>query len=417
MHAAPDPGFEPLSDTFAMLFLTWLFFFLLPVDSVCPHCQGNFASCTWTPTSPTCPTVAGVAANTAVVVAGAGALSIASLVNTRFLKMFTKTGLEAILNLIKRPSPGVPFDIDETTTAKAILAAINVGQITLEAAVVAVADLMDEADDADAVAKLQGRLDCLKVLKSTAAHADAIHSGTPVDMGIFTFLWGRVSEFVMKRMMQVKLFSLPSETTTSDGKGAGLSATIFRPQRMEDFAEMINLFIMMSHALAVTSVLVLTDFFESAVFDTIRLRNRSWQVAHELLLVMFRYVEDSGGQKKLSSICNEGHLTTLLEEAEHNEAIFYRTSAGNAVSDKAQQPYNGKSTDTARRPCPAFNLDKPHSDPSLLFPNGTCRCAHVCDKFVSNKGVNGRCLGSAGTPGHNRLNCDNPNRCEQPITA
>ena len=281
-----------------MLFLTWLFFFLLPVDSVCPHCQGNFASCTWTPTSPTCPTVAGVAANTAVVVAGAGALSIASLVNTRFLKMFTRSGLEAILNLIKRPSPGVPFDIDETTSGKAILAAINVGQITMEAAVVAVADLIDDASDSETISKLRGRLDCLKVLKSTAAHADAINSGTPVDMGIFTFLWGRVSEFVMKRMMQVKLFSLPAETTTSDGKGAGLSATIFRPQRMEDFAEMINLFIMMAHALAVTSVLVLTDFFESAVFDTIRLRNRSWQVAHELLLVMFSLCGRFGGAKE-----------------------------------------------------------------------------------------------------------------------
>ena len=414
MHAAPDPGFEPLSDTSAMLVLTWLFFFLLQtVDTVCPHCQGNFASCTWTSASPTCPTVAGVEANTAIVVAGAGALSISTLINTRFLKMFTRTALESILNLIKRPAPGASFEITETTSAKAILAAINVGQLTIEAAVVAVADLMDSASDSDAVAKLQGRLDCLKVLKSTSAHADSIHSGTPVDMGIFTFLWGRVSEFVMKRMMQVKMFSLPSETTTSNGKGAGLSATIFRPQRMEDFAEMINLFIMMAHALAVTSVLVLTDFFESAVFDTIRLRNRSWKVAHELLLVMFRYVEDSGGQKKLASICNEGHLTTLLEEAEHNEAIFFGTS----VSDKGQQPYNGKSTDTARRPCPAFNLDKPHSDLSLLFPNGTCRCAHVCDKFVSDKGVNGRCLGSAGTPGHNRLDCDNPNRCEQPITA
>ena len=401
-----------------MLFFASLLFFLLQtVDTVCPHCQGNSASCTWTPTSPTCPTIAGVEANTAIVVAGAGALSISSLVNTRFLKMFTRTALESILNLIKRPAPGASFEITATTSAKAILAAINIGQLTIESAVVAVADLMDAADDADDVAKLQGRLECLKILRSTSAHSDSIHSGTPVDMGIFTFLWGRVSEFVMKRMMQVKLFSLPSETTTSDGKGAGLSATIFRPQRMEDFAEMINLFIMMAHALAVTSVLVLTDFFESAVFDTIRLRNRSWQVAHELLLVMFRYVEDSGGQKKLSSICNEGHLTTLLEEAEHNEAMFFRTSAGNAVSDKEQQPYNGRSTDTARRPCPAFNLDKPHSDPSLLFPNGTCRCAHVCDKFVTNKGANGRCLGSAGTPGHNRLNCDNPNRCDQPVTA
>ena len=72
--------------------------------------------------------------------------------------MFTKTALESILNLIKRPAPGASFEITETTSAKAILAAINVGQLTIESAVVAVADLMDSAGDADDVENIASGL-------------------------------------------------------------------------------------------------------------------------------------------------------------------------------------------------------------------------------------------------------------------
>ena len=97
-------------------------------------------------------------------------------------------------------------------------------------------------------------------------------------------------------------------------------ATIHRPSSMEGFAEMINMFIMICSGLGVMSVLVLTDFFEHAVYDTIRLRGRTWKLAHELMLIMFRRVEDSGGRLSLAKICDECHLGTLLEEAEVNRA-------------------------------------------------------------------------------------------------
>eukprot|EP00966_Prymnesium_polylepis_P150829 3483986-Prymnesium_polylepis.1 len=71
---------------------------------------------------------------------------------------------------------------------------------------------------------------------------------------------------------------------------------------MEEFAKIINLFIMICSGLGVMSVLVLTDFFEHAVYDTIRLRGRTWQLAHELMLIMFRRVEDSGGRVSLANL-------------------------------------------------------------------------------------------------------------------
>ena len=60
-----------------------------------------------------------------------------------------------------------------------------------------------------------------------------------------------------------------------------------------------------------------------------------------------------------------------------------------------------------------FNWGRDHPA-SALQPDGTCKGRHACDAWVSNKGKEGKCLNSAGTPGHGRHNCDNPNRCDGP---
>ena len=52
------------------------------------------------------------------------------------------------------------------------------------------------------------------------------------------------------------------------------------------------------------------------VFDTIRMRGKTWQVAHELFLVMLRRIEDSGGKLNMVNCINDTHLNTVLEEAE-----------------------------------------------------------------------------------------------------
>ena len=206
---------------------------------------------------------------------------------------------------------------------------------------------------------------------------------------------------------------------------SSFTARLFRPVQMSDFSEMINLFTLVCHGLAVCSVLVLGEFFQEVVYDLIRLRRKSWQLAHEVVLVMFKKVEDSGGTLTIGKVQNEVYLNSVLDEAEQNVAAFFRPRGENPQLDgtpgagaKQSKTWNGKFTSSGR-PCPYFNLEDPrkpgHSRPhpaDALLDDGTCRFNHVCDHWVSGKGKNGRCLCSAGTPGHARFACNHPKRCE-----
>ena len=112
-----------------------------------------------------------------------------------------------------------------------------------------------------------------------------------------------------------------------------------------------------------------------------------------------------------------------MDEAKLAVATFFRSGGGNLRDDISQSgskvAFNGKFT-ASGRPCPHFNTESPkgsgqsakHPADSLL-PDGTCKFNHVCNKWVKNKGKNGRCLCTAGTPGHARFNCDNPDRCSE----
>ena len=75
---------------------------------------------------------------------------------------------------------------------------------------------------------------------------------------------------------------------------------------------------------------------------------------------------------------------------------------------------NGKFSASSGACCVFFNTGKEHPA-SALHPDGTCKFNHVCDHWVSNKGKNGKCLGTAGTKGHCRATCDNPHKCDAPV--
>ena len=94
------------------------------VESVCPHCSGNFASCSWDDNQ-RCPTVTVVAANAAIVAGGAGALVLAELILNRFLRVFQRSALETIRSLVRRPQPGTQFELTATTSGPSILSAIQ----------------------------------------------------------------------------------------------------------------------------------------------------------------------------------------------------------------------------------------------------------------------------------------------------
>ena len=81
----------------------------------CRKCHGNFPSCKFSEDGSPCPTSGMVDANAAVMVAGEGTIRMVGLVKNRFLKMFSSTTFETLVNLVNRPEPGSPFSIDINT--------------------------------------------------------------------------------------------------------------------------------------------------------------------------------------------------------------------------------------------------------------------------------------------------------------
>ena len=163
-----------------------------------------------------------------------------------------------------------------------------------------------------------------------------------------------------------------------------------------------------------------TSFVQDFVFDTIRVRGYSWQFAAVFFAVVLAHIEDSEGRITLMNAAHQVHLNTLLAEAEVCCATLYpklgsffrappvaagRGGGGEATAAK----WNGKSTASATSTCDAYNLSRDHQARHLL-PDGTCRYAHRCDKWVSDKGPSGKCLGA-----HPRTKCANPNRCDAKV--
>ena len=401
------------------LYLGLFFSALAPVGAVtCPHCFGNLASCTYGDDAK-CPTIDVPTANAAIVAAGVGALTIAKIIKPRFLRMFSRVAFDTVLCLVKRSEPGTAFEITSTTTSTAILSAIHNGQLSMEMAIFKLCDLMEAADGEETRSTLKYRLDSLKTAADVRSKLPSGAFKGLYDSGVLTFMWAKVSEFVMTKGMQVKLHMDASRSGDSSSS-SDLSAKIHRPETMEQFAEMMNLFCLYSHGLAICSAVILSDFYEHVIFDTIRQRGESWQLAHELMLIMFRRVEDSGGALNLGTVYDEMYLNSVMAEAKSSHLTFFRSPGGNPGNVNDQHRETSKSVkwnkkfNYSGRPCKAFNEGIEHT-PAMLNKDGSCKFNHVCDKWVSDKGKNGRCLGCAGTPGHNRLACDNPSRCNEPV--
>ena len=384
--------------------------------AVCPSCHGSFSSCVYD-TSGVCAGVTAVATNAASISAGVGMLTLRGLIKPRFMQILSQVSTEAILALCKRPEPGTPFMFDASVTGMKVLGAINMGQITYDYAAASIMHLIDgvdvEKDSATAqIAKYRGILESLKS-KSTGT------SSAIVETGVMSYLWAKISEFVMKRKMTTKLlFDSVQGGAASSSSATQLGATLHRPKSMEDFAEMMNLFVMMAFSLGLASAVVTTDFFQHVVYDTLRVHNRCWMLAHELLMIMFRMIEDSGGRLNFWNCYDEKYLNTVLEEAETNKLVFFRSLGGNptvapgerTTPGAVQAAYNGKSTPDAKKCCFLFNTGKKEHVGDCLTLDGTCRRAHVCSHWVTGQGKYARCRGS-----HPQSACTNADKCDEPV--
>ena len=98
------------------------------------------------------------------------------------------------------------------------------------------------------------------------------------------------------------------------------------------------------------SALVTSDFLEHAVYDTIRMRGRPWQLAHELMLIMFRRVEDSGGRLTLKNIVEESQATSTLHAARARTGRRDLMSEESSSSDPNEAKDGGNQAEAPPRP-------------------------------------------------------------------
>ena len=391
--------------------------------AVCPGCAGNIASCTYD-TNGKCPTIdvpttnAALVAGLATVSAGV-TLTLTNIISPRFLRMFSRAHLQAVLSLVRRPQPGTIFEIKPNTKLAAILTAVSNGLITMEQATLAMAGFVDDETNAEAKKLLMEKFKLLTSTKDLKAFSTG--SATATDLGVYSWLWGKITNFVAERGMQTAKVDVPTESAQATSV---LSTSIKRFTNQVDFYESLNLFIMFSVALGLCTAVPAAEFIEYVVFDTIRMRGKPWQIACELFLVMLRRIEDSGGKLTLQNCINDTHLNTVLEEAtatakKHYPDIF-RTHGGKPGNDDVDggSPRTTplvknvtKDTPGAKKCCVFFNTKRDHPQDALT-QSGVCRSKHVCDAWVKDKGAYGRCMGA-----HSRLDCTNPNKCDTAVTA
>ena len=195
-----------------------------------------------------------------------------------------------------------------------------------------------------------------------------------------------------------------------DAKSAGsssssdLSAKVRRPKSEAEFHYMLFLFIRVVAALGF-SLYLIHDFLSKVVFNTFHSLHEDFKVVHELLLIYFRAIEtDTSNVLHLGNVFDRGNGDTYLAEARQNAATFFRSRGGNPQpgdgNDKQQIKWNGKASETAKKPCVAFNLGKPHQQ-NVLMPDGCCKFSHTCMQWVSDKGPRGMCGGN-----HAKIDCD-----------
>ena len=382
---------------------------------ICPHCSSNMAGCNYENTG-TCPAQGATAENAAILagLTAIGSTAIAAVITIkhsvapRFMRIFDSAALSAIVALSKKPASGSAFKYEATTPPDQILAAVGTGSYSMEQALVQCAKLIHEnKTSADTLAKLKLDLELIRAAKDVDSFRLAASSSA--EAGALTFIAGRVSNFIYNKEILVKV-NLQTDFGAAGSSSTPRSSFAARICRFDDpmqFAEWVNLMTLFLNVLGVCTSSIVCHFWEYFVYDVIRHQGHDWQVAFELVLIIFRRIEDSGGQMTIGTAYEDVYLNSAMAEATRNAYKFYKCLP--CDSDGAAA-YNGKFTSSSKKVCPHFNKGENHPPASLFPDTGTCRMNHICDKFVDNKGPYGRCMGS-----HSRLKCTNDNACDEPI--
>ena len=290
-----------------------------PVDAVgCIHCRDSIAGCGG---GDQCPLVKGVASNAEAMARQslAHVPSLVKLLPSELLSVFTRTVVEAITGIASLPVGGGEVDLSSATysTSHSVVSAVTSGHITSERAVSELSRRLEAATTEVEVRKIGTSIDLLKGTSGGSEYAGA------TGYGVYTFIWAKVGAFMdAAKSGIVKLPGAAVKTATA--AAAELKATIRRPSSQCEFLEMLHIWQMVVHSVGLVSYLIIAPFVMKVVFDTMTRLGKSWQFAHEFLLVHLRAIEtDTSSTLNIGNILLKGHRDMYFAEAANNVLMLF----------------------------------------------------------------------------------------------
>ena len=406
------------------------------VLGACPTCHGAVEGCDGT----ACPWLHDVTTNAAAVAATSIALtttlSLKKLLPDGLLQAFPRQALDTLLTMSKLPAKGVPITWTADSLTIPMLKEYWIAGRMSRAEVSRGMDIvtnhvLEHGSDVQKT-KLPLQLKSLEIALKDEPNT------TDIMGGYRHYIISRISHFVLKLDAASWVRSVSDKTSTAPSSSTSLVATMVFPiESLADVAvpQMMHYFCMFVHAMGFENILGVGVFVNRVVYETVFKLGYTWLFALELFLVYIKAL-DSSSESTMTSIWGAGSQDTYLTAAKEefkrrwgNNAMFFRTRGGTPLGkgplgDDEDGPHdssnlndgkgnaggtrkwNGKfNTSPTARPCPHFNTHSTHPQ-GALREDGSCKFAHVCDHFVTDKGPNGRCRSEK----HTRDKCDNPSK-------
>jgi len=421
-----------------MVSLMMLFCFAVPGESVtCFTCHDQVPGC---PGGAACPFNTIIADNLNIIAGTVAqgapvAISCMHLLPLRILRVMSRNTLDTLRVIARRPLAGTPIDLT-TLAIDALIDAVNSGATYVTEALREVGRRQASAGTQIEIARLNGLQSTLASMErvgATMGGAGATSAAGAL-LGALTYTYYKATAVVREDISAAVTAVLQGDDMlgTPDDRRASSAAITTRIRQPRTFAEFMNallIWIMICTATGLAHVLTLGTFLQDVVYDTIEKLERPWQLAHELFLLYLEKIETcADGSLTLFTVFSAGAHDTLLTRAEDRARRafgpdIFRSNRNNgggfsqpshSTSEPGERRWTGSFNRDPNAPaCITFNLGRRDHPAGALNEKGGCRFRHVCDHWVTDKGPKGVC----GSPKHHRGACDNPNKCNEPVTA
>ena len=346
--------------------------------AVCIHCKDSIAGCAG---GDDCPLFTDLAANVAIFAEKklGTTPAVSNLLPPEVAMQFSRPVCEAIVGIACAPTGGQEIDFTTAAyaTSQSVVQAAMYGHCSVCESAGELARRLDDADTELAASKIRGAMDSLKIVGDTVA---------PSVQGLMAYLWAKVSEIISKRVSGVTRL-----VTAGKGRASDFVATLSRPKTVDEFYELVHLFVMALIAFGLASPSIAYKFVDDVVFATIRTLKETWKVAFELVTIYNREIDVSAGAVTIANVFRRGGQDTLLAEARRNAVVFFRPLGGNPRPEGGPTKATGKFDSKSTKACVDFNMGRPCK---RLSPDGVCMFNHKCNQFVSDKGSGGVCFGN-----------------------